>query len=232
MPNQNDKTIINSDMNADTHSSKKSQNFLSRFNISPSTIKYGLIILTVLAISIGGYYWYAINQRIYTDKAEIFAPLITLGPAQPAVLQQVMVKNGDVVSANKTLARLDNNQYIRAKTDGIVVGINDQIGKLFSPGTAVVTMVNPEDLRLIAHVAENKGLNSVSVGQKVIFTVDAFDSRKFYGVIEEIAQTSDQSSVVFSISDKRAEKDFSIKIKYDNYPELLNGMSAKAWIYK
>lgn len=219
-------------MNIDTQSQKKSQNILSRLKITPNTIKHGLIILSIIVISVGGYYWYTISLRIYTDKAEIFAPLITLSPAQPAVLQQVMVKNGDVVSANKTLARLDNNQYIRAKTNGIVVGINDQIGKLFSPGTAVVTMVNPEDLRLIAHVAENKGLNSVSVGQKVIFTVDAFDSRNFYGVIEEIAQTSDQSSVVFSISDKRAEKDFSIKIKYDNYPELLNGMSAKAWIYK
>jgi len=62
--------------------------------------------------------------------------------------------------------------------------------------------------------------------------VDAFDSKQFTGTVEEISQTSDQSSVVFSISDKRDEKNFSIKVKYDNYPELLNGMSAKAWIYK
>jgi len=219
-------------MNTDEQTQKKSQNILSRFKIAPNAIKYGLIILFVIGVSVGGYYWYTISQRIYTDKAEIFAPLIILGPTQPATLQQIMVKSGDMVAANKALARLDNNQFIRAGTDGIIVGINDQIGKLFSPGTAVVTMVNPEDLRLIAHVAENKGLNSVSVGQKVIFTVDAYDSRKFYGEVEEIAQTSDQSSVVFSISDKRVEKDFSIKIKYDNYPELLNGMSAKAWIYK
>ena len=143
-----------------------------------------------------------------------------------------MVKNGDQVTVNQQVAKLDDNQFVRAKTDGVVVSINDEIGKLFTPGMPIVTMINPNDSRLIVHIAENKGLNSVLVGQRVMFKVDAFGSEKFYGKVEEISQTSDQSSVVFSISDKRDEKYYSIKIRYDEYPELLNGMSAKAWIYK
>ena len=205
---------------------------LSRLKIEKGMIKNALITLAVAAVLGGGFYWYTISQRVYTDKAEIYAPLITLGPEQPAVLVEILVKNGEHVSAQEAVARMDNNQFIRAKTDGIVVGENDQVGKLFSPGTPVVTIVNPDDLRVIAHVAENKGLSDIRVGQKVIFTVDAFGSREFKGEVEEISQTSDQSSVVFSISDKRQEKDYSIKIKYSDYPELLNGMSAKAWIYK
>jgi len=211
---------------------KNPQNIMSRLNITPRQIKYGIIILAVLAISLGGYYWYAISQRIYSDKAEIFAPLIILGPGQPSVLQKIMVKDGEQISANQVVARLEGGEFVRAQTDGTVVSINDQVGKLFSPGLPIVTMLNPDDLRLIVHVAENKGLNSVRVGQKVVFTVDAFGARKFDGQVEEISQTSDQSSVVFSISDKRDEKYFSVKVKFDNYPELLNGMSAKAWIYK
>ena len=217
---------------ASTPTPEKSKNILARLNITPAIIKYGLTGLVVLGLLIGGYYWYTINQRVYSDKAEIFAPLIILSPGQPSVLEEIMVKEGDQVSANQAVARLDNNQFVRAKTDGVVVGISDQVGKLFSPGTAVVTMINPDDLRLIVHVAENKGLNSISAGQKVVFTVDAFGSKQFTGRVEEIAQTSDQSSVVFSISDKRDEKYFSIKVKFDDHPELLNGMSAKAWIYK
>jgi len=205
---------------------------ISRLKIAPRTIKYGLIILSILVLLIGGYYWYSTDQKVYSDKAEIFAPLVTLSPGKQGVLQKVMVENGEQVSANQVVAKLDGGEFIRAATDGIVVGINDQAGKLFSPGTPVVTMINPDDLRLIVHVAENKGLNSIRVGQKVAFTVDAFNSKKFDGVVEEISQTSDQSSVVFSISDKRDEKYFSIKVKYGDHPELLNGMSAKAWIYK
>lgn len=207
-------------------------NILSRFKITPGVIKKGLTILAGLVLLFGGYYWYAVSQRVYSDKAEIYAPLISLSPAQSGILDKVLVADGDQVNANQAIARLDNGDFVRAKTDGMIVSINNQVGKSFSPSLPVVTMINPEDLRLIVHVAENKGLSSIKVGQKVIFTVDAFGSRKFYGQVEEILQTSDQSSVVFSISDKRDEKYFSIKVKFSGYPELLNGMSAKAWIYR
>lgn len=211
---------------------EKSKNFLSKLNLTPEKIKTGGIIFLVLGLVLGGYYLYSISQRVYSDKAEIYAPLIILSPDKPSVLENVLVKSGDKVTVNQAVAKLDQGDYVRAKTNGIVVKINDQVGKLFNPGEAVVTMINPDDLRLIIHVAENKGLNSVNVGQRVFFNVDAFDSREFIGTVEEIAQTSDQSSVVFSISDKRDEKNFSIKVKYNDYPELINGMSAKAWIYK
>jgi len=215
-----------------TEAKKEGGNILSRLQGSPGLVKDTLIILAILLISIGGYYFYSLSLQVSSDKAEIYAPLIILSPDQPGVLQSILVKNGDKVSVNQAVARLAQGDFIRAKTDGLVVSTNDQVGKLFSPGEPVVTMISPTDLRLIVHVAENKGLNQVNVGQKVVFTVDAFDSKKFNGTVEEIAQTSDQSSVVFSISDKRDEKNYSIKVKYDGYPELLNGMSAKASIIK
>jgi len=210
----------------------KKQNMLERLKITPAQLKKGLIILFLVCLAIGGYYFYTVSQRVYSDKADIFAPLITLSPEQYSVLQKVLVKEGDKVVVNQAVAKLSNASFVVAKQDGVVVKINNQVGKLFAPGEAIVTMVNPDDLRLIVHVAENKGLDSVRVGQKVIFTVDAFDSKKFSGTVEQIAQSADQSSVVFSISDKRDEKNFSIKVKYDDYPELFNGMSAKASIYK
>lgn len=204
----------------------------SKFAFNPRTIKAALTVIAVIAAIIGGWYWYVSGKRITVEKAEIYAPLVTLGPAQPGVLQKLLVKDGDTVTAHQAVALLENNQSVRASTDGVIVSRSEQIGKYFAPGTAVVTMINPSDLRVIAHVAENKGLNTIRVGQKVIFTVDAFDSRKFQGEVEEIAQSADQSSMVFSISDKRPQKDFSIKIKYEDYPELVNGMSAKVVIYK
>ncbi|MFA6995134.1 MAG: efflux RND transporter periplasmic adaptor subunit [Patescibacteria group bacterium] len=230
MENQNNKVII--ETGAGNQVPKNPQNFLARLKITPAKIKKVLMIFLVLGVIIGVYYWFTISQRVYSDKAEIFAPLITLSAEQPGVLQKILVKEGDKIRLNQAVAKLDQGGFVIAKQDGIAVKLNNQVGKLFSPGEPIVTMINPEDLRLIVHVAENKGLNSVNIGQRVIFTVDAFDSKEFYGTVEEISQTSDQSSVVFSISDKRDEKNFSIKVKYGNYPELLNGMSAKAWIYK
>ena len=222
---ENQKENINENKN-------KSGSFLDRLNMTPSEIKYVLIAFLIIGVMLGCFYWYMISQRVYSDKAEIFTPLINLSVSQPSILQRILVKDGDKVSANQTVAILDNANFVVAKQDGVVVNISDQVGKLFTPGEPIVTMIDAGNLRLIVHIPENKGISSINVGQKVIFAVDAYDSKEFAGTVEEISQTSDQSSVVFSISDKRDEKNFSIKVKYNDYPELLNGMSAKAWIYK
>ena len=46
--------------------------------------------------------------------------------------------------------------------------------------------------------------------------------------------TSRASGIAFSISDKREAKEFEVRIRFnvDDYPELKNGMSAKAVILK
>lgn len=205
----------------------------SRFKANKKMIQIIGGIVAVVVIALGGLYVYTVNGRIYTEKAEIVSPLVALSPEKPDVLQDLLVKPGDTVQAYQEVARLQNDT-VRAKTDGLVVSTSNEVGKLFNPGMPVVTMINPADMRVVAHVAEDKGFSDLRVGQRVIFTVDAYGSKQYEGTVDEIAKTSDQSAIVFSISDKRAEKEFSVKIKFDvaAYPELINGMSAKAWIYK
>ncbi len=187
----------------------------------------------VVAALIAAYYALVLSNQIYTDKAEVSAPLIALSPDSPAILKQLLVNEGDRVEANSPVARVGND-YLMSRTSGVVVSVADEVGTTFSPGTPVVTMVNPDDLRVVADIDEDKGFSDVRVGERAEFTVDAFGSKKYEGVVDEISKTSKQSSVVFTISDKREVKQFTVKIRYDvaKYPELLNGMSARVWIYK
>jgi len=64
--------------------------------------------------------------------------------------------------------------------------------------------------------------------------VDAFGSKTYKGVVDEVSPTSNQSDVVFNISDQRPTNQFEVKVRFDPtlYPELKNGMSAKIWVYK
>ena len=89
-------------------------------------------------------------------------------------------------------------------------------------------------MRVVARIDEDKGLVDIHEGQHVDFTVDAFGSKTFSGVVDEISPTSRQNDIVFTISDKRPTNQFDVKIRFDNneYFELKNGMSAKVWIYK
>ena len=189
-----------------------------------------VIILGALG---GGIYWYATKDRISIDKSEITATKIFLASKTGGTLDEIMVKPGDRIGENYPVARL-GSQLITSDRGGIVVDVNDNIGKNFNPGEAIVTMIYPEELRVVGHIDENKGLKDIQVGQKAIFTVDAFDSKQYTGIVDEISQVSNDTSLVFSISDKRAVKQYDIKVRFNisQYPEFKDGMSAKLSIYK
>ncbi len=198
--------------------------------------KKGLLILVAVTVLIAGivgiFYWQTVKDQVYVEKSGIVAPLITLSSEQGGELKNIFVKVGDTVPAGFAVAQV-GNEIIRTITPGFVVQAESVLGKNFSPIEPVVTIINPQDLRVVAQVEENKGLNRIVIGQQAVFTVDAFGSRKFFGVVDEIAETSRDSGVVFNISDKREVKVFDVKIRFDEkqYPELKNGMSAKVWIH-
>ncbi len=194
---------------------------------------FRIILLVIIFIILDGVLIYSgmTHNQVYIEKSEIGAPVITLSPAIPGVLDKVLVKEGDSVSADMVVAQVAGVP-IKAKVDGIVIFVQNTPGQLVSSQTPVVEMIQPSELRLIGHIEEDKGLSQIKPGQKVSFTVDAFGSEKFQGTVESISPTSEATGITFSISDKRAERNFDVKVIYDvnSHPEFKNGMSAKMWV--
>jgi multidrug resistance efflux pump len=192
-----------------------------------------LIVLTILGVA-GGIWYYSEQQKfIYTDKAEVNVPMTQLTATKSGVLKEILVTEGEEVFPHQTIARV-GDEMISAETSGIVSTVKRDIGAIYGTSQPVATMYAPGEMRIIARIEEDKGLTDVKVLQKVKFTVDAFGSREFEGFVEEISQTSRSGDVVFNISDKRAEQEFEVKIRYDQKacPPFKNGMSAKVWIIK
>ena len=196
-------------------------------------IKSGAIILIAIIIAAGFLYYKLAANEISIEKSHIEAPIVQLSPTVAGQLEEVFVSENDEVQAYAPVARV-GNEIIKTKVGGIIISVQKDIGKIFSPGEAVVTMIDPSQLRVIGTIEEDKGLDKIMVGQTATFTVDAFGSKKYEGIVDEISPTSNESSVAFSISDKREEKLFDIKVRFDHdkYPELKNGMSAKLTIYR
>lgn len=193
----------------------------------------GLAVFSLVCVIIAVIYYIHESKYVYTDKAEVQAPLIKLTPSAPGILKRISVADGDWLFANETVARV-GDEIIHTQVAGTAVDVKTDIGTEYKPGDAVVTMVEPKALRIIARIEEDKGLKDVYEGQKAYFTVDAFGSKSYEGTVETISETKRAQDVVFSISDKRETKEFEVKIKYDTeaYPELRNGMSARVWIVK
>jgi multidrug resistance efflux pump len=203
----------------------------SRF--TRKNIFLALGVLTLIAVIAGVWYFINASRYVYTDKAELEAPLIQLAPQTAGVLMHVSVDEGDMLAQSQPVARV-GDEILRTQIAGLAVTVQKDIGAAYAPGKPVVTMIDPQELRVIARIEEDKGLKDVHKGQRVIFTVDAFGSQQFEGTVEAVSATKRADDVVFNISDKREVKEFDVKIDYDHeqLKEFQNGMSARVWIVK
>ncbi|MEI7777042.1 MAG: HlyD family efflux transporter periplasmic adaptor subunit [bacterium] len=195
-------------------------------------ITTGLIALAIVAVAGGLIYWRLTSNQIFIENSDIEAPSIALAPTVPGTLEEVYVHEGDEVLANVPVARV-GTELIKSKVAGEVINVENNIGEQINSGQAVVTMIDPTELRVVGKVDEDKGLSDIRVGNSVTFTVDAFGGKQFSGVVDEISPTSAQSGIVFNISDKREVRQFFIKARFDinQYNLLKNGMSARMWVY-
>lgn len=190
----------------------------------------GVLAVIILVVLI--FIYKSISSYVKIDEGTISAPIIQVSPETPGILEEVYVQVGDEVEAGQALAQV-GAEVMTAKVPGIIIYTNDTPGQYFTYASPVVKMINKDELRLVGSIKEDAGFSKISIGDTVKFTLDAFPGEEYVGIVDEISETSKDSSVVFSISDKREVKEFTIKIKYDvaKYPEFKNGMSAKIKVF-
>jgi multidrug resistance efflux pump len=196
----------------------------------PLLVAAGLVL--VVGGAIAGVAYYAVaKHEVYTDKATVSAPTVVLSPSAPGTLNAVYVNAGDVIPPNTVVAEV-GTELLKSTTGGLVVDADKNIGANVAAGTAIVTTVDPNALRVVGQVDEDKGLSKIRVGDSATFTVDAFGGETFTGIVDEVSPTSHASGVVFNISDQRQTQTFDVKVRYDvaAHPELKNGMSARLTI--
>jgi multidrug resistance efflux pump len=189
-------------------------------------------IVSIVLLLLGAIVFKSLSSKVSIDRAVVKAPIINIGPQSEGVLQSVFVKEGDNVSKGQSLAQV-GGEVLTAQIDGQVIMVQNTPGQVVMPGQAVISMIDPKQLRIVGTIDEDKGLSKIAIGDPVNFTVDAFGSKTFTGIVDEISPTADSSSIAFTISDKRPTQQFDVKVIYDigAHPEFKNGMSARIDIY-
>lgn len=193
-----------------------------------------IIAFLICLVIVLGAYWYVSAKTVYIDLSEIQAPVISLSPAASGQLQAVFVNVGETVTANQPIARV-GDEVVESQTSGEIVSVDQNIGEFENAmtGQAVVaTMIDPTQLRVVGRLDEDKGLSAVNVGDVAKFTVDAFGSKEYYGVVDEIGQIA-QGDTTSNIFSQRPTDQFNVYVRFDpaRYPELKDGMSARIWVY-
>lgn len=212
---------------------KKIEQELLKQSVTKQPWMHSVIGIAVILIALAGFtYWRMEWNKITIDNASIEAPMINLSPTSPGVLAEIYVAAGDTVAENTAVAKV-GNELIFTKVAGLIVAVNHQEGQYFNPGVPVVSMINTKEEKVLGKIDEDKGLVDLKVGQPATFTVDAFGSKRFEGYVSYISPMSNQSGVMFNISDKREVKQFDVKVTFDGtkYPMLKQGMSAKITVF-
>ena len=150
----------------------------------------GGVIALLVIVTIGvGVYFYVQSGQISIENSTISAPSINLASKGGGILQEVYVNEGDILPANTVVARV-GTELIKTLSSSQVIKVNNNIGTAFAPGQTIVTVIDPSQLRIVGQLQENKGLSDVRVGQRATFTADAFGSKQYSGIVDEISPTS------------------------------------------
>lgn len=190
-------------------------------------------IILVLIILVATYIFFQkTTGRVYVDNSLIQAPVITISPSQTGTVQEMDVKEGQLVSEGDTLAVVGSDT-LRADTDGLVILAPDMTGSIVNPTTQLIQMIRPVNMRVAGTIDENKGLDQIKVGQVASFTVDALPGKTFWGYIDEISPSALAPAFSFSTSTERATQQFTVYAKFDaaDNTAIKNGMSAKMVVY-
>jgi multidrug resistance efflux pump len=207
------------------------KNFLTKIK-NPKVLRALLVIFVAIAL-IGSYLFYQLlRDRVPIEDSLVQAPIITLSPEAAGKILGIKVYEGEKVKRGDALAIVGTNS-LNAYQDGLIVAVDNAIGSIASAQTPVVQMINFADMRVTGTIDENKGLDSVKIGQIVSFTVDALPGEIFWGYIDEISPTAKQTQLQFSVSSERPTQQFLVYARFNAYayPQIKNGMSAKMTVY-
>ncbi|MCX7781343.1 MAG: efflux RND transporter periplasmic adaptor subunit [Negativicutes bacterium] len=94
-----------------------------------------------------------------------------------------------------------NETVIKSPIDGIVIGKPLPAGEMVAQGvsnpTVIMTVADMSKMQIEAQV-DQTDIGKIAVGQKVIFTVDAYPDKKFHGVVANISKKAvTQQNVIY-----------------------------------
>lgn len=119
---------------------------------------------------------------------------------------------------------------LSAPSAGVILSKNVEPMEYVSPGTAVVTMANLDQVWLRAYV-EEADLGRVKVGQKAYVTTDSFPGKRYEGRVAFIASEAEFTPKAVETRKERTKLVYRIKIDIANPAmELKPGMPADAEI--
>lgn len=201
-----------------------------------------LLILVIVAAGIGGYYYY-FQQANYvkTDDARVEGDLVPVTAEVPGRLKSwkgeegTTFKKGDVIGKIQTAD--GQSLEMKAPADGTLVQSKVQKGQMVTPGQPMGTLVDLEQLYIVANIEETD-YKDVKESSTVKIQVDGAPENTIEGKVKQRGAAT--ASTFSLLPQQNASGDYTkvvqripVRISMDSYPDsLVPGMNATVRIDK
>lgn len=201
-----------------------------------------LLILVIVAAGIGGYYYYYQQANyVKTDDARVEGDLIPVTAEVPGQLkgwkgeEGTTFKKGDVIGQIQTAD--GQNLEVKAPANGTLVQNKVQKGQMVTPGQPMGTLVDLEQLYIVANIEETD-YKDVKESSTVKIQVDGAPENTIKGKVKQ--RGSATASTFSLLPQQNASGDYTkvvqripVRISMDSYPDsLVPGMNATVRIDK
>ena len=148
---------------------------------------------------------------------------VKISPDFSGKITELKVSEGEYVKKGQVLARISTGSAIEAPIDGIVSSLKVKkgesvAGNTFNVGTEIMTVADMSSLELRVDVGEND-IIKVQVGDSADVLVDAYNNRKFKGVVTQIANST-KTTVASMTSNDVTNYEVKIRLDTSSYKDL------------
>jgi multidrug resistance efflux pump len=192
-----------------------------------------VVVIVVAIVAYGIYNLYQTygqnSEQIVTGTIE--AKEIHLGVVMNGIVDEVLVEEGDAVSEDQLLARVDgvsggNSGRIRSPINGVVLLRAAEPGEIIPAGGSLLVVANLDEMTLTIYVPEDQ-YGKIYLGQEYPIAVDSFPDRVFTGKVTHISDKPEFTPQNVRTVEGRKSTVYAIRLTIPN-PEhdLKPGMPA------
>lgn len=149
------------------------------------------------------------------DEGARVEPGQALGHLQDPVLE-IQLKQSVIDPAQHQVVQAQMERLtLHSPIGGVVQKRLVRPGEVVGPGTPILTIANPRDLRLTVYVLEGQ-LGRVLVGQNVAIRADPFPERVFAGQVQTVATRAEFTPRNVQTQRDRQNLVFAVKVRVPN----------------
>ncbi|NGY76454.1 HlyD family secretion protein [Bacillus megaterium] len=195
------------------------------------------IIVILLLVGFGGYYFYEKANYVKTVEAQVEAPLSQVMASANGQLSEWNVKEGDSVSQGDSVGSLkegDKSTDVTSMIDGTIIKNNASQNQLVKAGDVLAQTADLSKIYINANIKETD-LGDIEEGDSVDITVDGDSGKVFKGHVEAIGRATNSVSSMLPAQNTgnytKVTQKVPVKISIDDASDkVLPGMNAEVKI--